>query len=86
MMLVEQSLPFLVVDDQRTTLRILEGLLRRLGFPGIDEATDGALALAMMREKRYGLVISTPGCGRCTGSSSCAECGPSRPSARSHSS
>jgi two-component system chemotaxis response regulator CheY len=52
MMPVEQSLPFLVVDDQRPTLRILAGLPRRLGFPEIDEVIDGALAVAMMREMR----------------------------------
>lgn len=54
----ERSLPILVVDDYKTTLRILKGLLRQLGFPDIDEATDGARALAMMREKHYALVIS----------------------------
>ena len=58
MMPDERSLPILVVDDYKTTLRILKGLLRQLGFPEIDEATDGARALSMMREKRYGLVIS----------------------------
>lgn len=50
MMLVEQSLPFLAVDDQRPTLRILEELPRRLGCP--DEVTNGALALAMRSQAR----------------------------------
>ncbi len=52
------SIPVLVVDDYNTMIRIIRNLLRQLGFEDIDEASDGALALAKMRDKRYGLVIS----------------------------
>ncbi len=55
---VERNGPILVVDDYKTTLRILKALLRQLGFPEVDEATDGGRALEMMKERRYALVIS----------------------------
>jgi two-component system, chemotaxis family, chemotaxis protein CheY len=58
MMAVDLSIPVLVVDDYRTMVRIIRNLLRQLGFEDIDDASDGALALAKMRDKRYGLVIS----------------------------
>ena len=37
---------------------IIRNLLRRIGFIDIDEAPGGASALAKMKLKRYGLVIS----------------------------
>jgi two-component system chemotaxis response regulator CheY len=52
------SMPILVVDDYHTMVRIIRSLLRQLGFENVDEAPDGASALAKMREKKYGLVIS----------------------------
>ncbi len=33
-------------------------LLKQLGFQEIDDASDGAQALAKMQERKYGLVIS----------------------------
>ena len=57
-MAIDLSMPILVVDDYNTMIRIIRNLLRQLGFEDIDEASDGALALAKMRDKRYGLVIS----------------------------
>jgi two-component system chemotaxis response regulator CheY len=51
-------MPMLVVDDSGTMIRIIRNLLRQLGFSDIDEANDGRTALAKMRAKRYGLVIS----------------------------
>src|SRR3712207_25177 len=57
-MAVDRALPILIVDDYRTMLRIIRNLLQQLRFSNIDEATDGGSALARMREKRYGLVIS----------------------------
>jgi len=50
--------PILIVDDTNTMIRILRNLLRQLGFTQIEEANDGAAALAKMRAKDYGLVIS----------------------------
>jgi two-component system, chemotaxis family, chemotaxis protein CheY len=57
-MALDPSMPVLVVDDYGTMIRILRNLLRQLGFSDIDDASDGAAALAKMRAKRYGLVIS----------------------------
>jgi two-component system, chemotaxis family, chemotaxis protein CheY len=57
-MSVDLTMPVLVVDDYNTMIRILRNLLKQLGFDDIDDAPDGSAALAKMREKRYGLVIS----------------------------
>ena len=57
-MAVDLSMPVLVVDDYNTMIRILRNLLRQLGFQDIDDAADGTAALAKMRQKQYGLVIS----------------------------
>ena len=57
-MAVDLSMPVLVVDDYNTMIRIIRNLLRQLGFEHIDEANDGKMALAKMRTRRYGLVIS----------------------------
>lgn len=57
-MAVDMSMPILIVDDYKTMLRIVRNLLKQLGFDNVDEATDGASALAKMRSKSYGLVIS----------------------------
>ena len=57
-MAVDLSMPVLVVDDYNTMIRILRNLLKQLGFQDIDDAGDGTAALAKMRKKHYGLVIS----------------------------
>ncbi|MDA5193938.1 response regulator [Govanella unica] len=57
-MAVDLSMQVLIVDDYKTMLRIVRNLLKQLGFDNVDEATDGASALAKMRSKQYGLVIS----------------------------
>ena len=57
-MAVDLSMPILVVDDYNTMIRIICNLLKQLGYQNIDNATDGATALAKMRAGRYGLVIS----------------------------
>ena len=57
-MAVDLSVPVLVVDDYNTMIRIIRNLLKQLGFQHIDDASDGAVALAKMRERKYGLVIS----------------------------
>jgi two-component system chemotaxis response regulator CheY len=57
-MAIDLSMPVLVVDDYSTMVRIIRNLLKQLGFDDIDEAKDGTAALAKMRSKRYGLVIS----------------------------
>src|ERR1700686_1635789 len=57
-MAVDTSMSVLVGDDYNTMIRIIRNLLKQLGFEDIDDASDGSAALAKMREKRYGLVIS----------------------------
>ncbi|RMF09278.1 MAG: response regulator [Alphaproteobacteria bacterium] len=57
-MAVDKNMPILIVDDYKTMLRIIRNLLKQVGFNNVDEATDGASALAKMRSKNYGLVIS----------------------------
>lgn len=57
-MAVDLAMPILVVDDYKTMIRIIRNLLKQLGFNDVDEASDGTEALAKLREKRYGLVIS----------------------------
>ena len=57
-MAVDLSMSVLVVDDYNTMIRIIRNLLKQLGFSDVDDANDGAAALAKMRAKRYGLVIS----------------------------
>ena len=54
----DMSMPVLVVDDYSTMVRIIRNLLKQLGFEDIDDAGDGAAALARMRQREYGLVIS----------------------------
>jgi two-component system chemotaxis response regulator CheY len=57
-MSVDKNMHVLIVDDYKTMLRIIRNLLRQLGFVNIDEATDGSMALQLMRGGNYGLVIS----------------------------
>ncbi len=51
-------MPVLVVDDYQTMIRILRNLLKQIGFKDVDDASDGTAALAKLKEKQYGLVIS----------------------------
>ncbi|MFM9889380.1 MAG: response regulator [Rickettsiales bacterium] len=51
-------MPILIVDDYKTMLRIVRGLLNQLGFTNIDEATDGTMAWDMVQKKPYGLIVS----------------------------
>jgi len=48
----------LIVDDYKTMLRILRNLLRQLSFMNVNEASDGAEALKLLRGDNYGLIIS----------------------------
>jgi len=57
-MALDNSVPVLVVDDYQTMVRIIRNLLKQLGFENVDEASDGSEALAKMRERKYGLIIS----------------------------
>src|SRR5690349_24361355 len=57
-MALDRSMSVLVVDDYNTMIRIIRNLLKQIGFEDIDGGADGSAALARMREKKYGLVIS----------------------------
>lgn len=57
-MAVDHTMPVLIVDDYNTMVRIIRNLLKQLGFVEIDDASDGSAALAKMRSRKYGLVIS----------------------------
>ena len=54
----DPAMPVLVVDDFNTMNRIIRNLLKQIGFEDVDDAADGVSALAKMRGKTYGLVIS----------------------------
>jgi two-component system, chemotaxis family, chemotaxis protein CheY len=55
---VSKQMPILIVDDYKTMLRIVRGLLSQIGFNNVDEATDGTMAHSMIQQKQYGLIIS----------------------------
>ncbi|PKP68516.1 MAG: two-component system response regulator [Alphaproteobacteria bacterium HGW-Alphaproteobacteria-5] len=57
-MAIDMNKPILIVDDYRTMLRIIGGLLSKLGFTHIDEAIDGTDAFAKLKSRDYGFVIS----------------------------
>ena len=58
MTVVPETVNVLIVDDYKTMLRVIRNLLGQIGFKNVDEATDGTMALQMMSQKKYGLVIS----------------------------
>jgi len=57
-MAVDMNMNVLIVDDYKTMLRIIENLLKQLGFKNVHQATDGSAALKVLREVPCGLVIS----------------------------
>ncbi|MGL4495857.1 MAG: response regulator [Beijerinckiaceae bacterium] len=57
-MAINPGMPILIVDDYSTMIRIIRNLLKQLGFEDVDDANDGQSALAKMKQRRYGLVIS----------------------------
>ncbi len=48
----------LLVDDYIPVRRAIRGLLLQMGFRNIDDTGDAESALAMMRDRSYGLIIS----------------------------
>jgi two-component system chemotaxis response regulator CheY len=57
-MSVDMNMNILIVDDYKTMLRIIENLLKQLGFKNIVQATDGTAALKLLRDGGVNLVIS----------------------------
>lgn len=56
--MVDMNINILIVDDYKTMLRIVRGLLTQIGFKNIDEAANGAEAIEKLKEKKYNLIIS----------------------------
>ncbi|MEI6318700.1 MAG: chemotaxis response regulator CheY [Pseudomonadota bacterium] len=54
----QENMKFLVVDDFSTMRRIVRNLLKELGFTNIEEAEDGAVALAKLKAGSFDFVIS----------------------------
>ncbi|HEX8988431.1 MAG TPA: chemotaxis response regulator CheY [Rhodocyclaceae bacterium] len=52
------ALKFLVVDDFSTMRRIVRNLLKELGFLNVEEAEDGAIALARLKNGGIDFVVS----------------------------
>lgn len=57
-MAVDKNMRVLVVDDYKTMIRIVRGLLQQLGFSNIDDAPDGETALSLVKSHDYGLILS----------------------------
>jgi two-component system chemotaxis response regulator CheY len=55
---VDMNMNILIVDDFKTMLGMIEGLLKQFGFKNILQASDGSAALKILREAPVGLVIS----------------------------
>ena len=56
--MADPKMKFLVVDDFSTMRRIVRNLLKELGYANVDEAEDGAMALAKLRSESFDFVIS----------------------------
>jgi CheY-like chemotaxis protein len=52
---VDLKMNVLIVDDYKTMLRIVDGLLRQLGFSNIIQASDGTAALRSLGAPKFGL-------------------------------
>ena len=46
---VDMNMNVLIVDDYKTMLRIIENLLKQIGFKNIHQATDRTGALKILR-------------------------------------
>ena len=57
-MAIHHSTSILIVDDSGAMRSVVRKLLTQLGFSNLDEASDGAAALAKISDKYFGLVIS----------------------------
>ena len=58
---MDTSMSVLVVDDSKTTLRIVSQMLQKCGINDIAEAPNGVIALERLRAGRFDLVISDVG-------------------------
>src|SRR3989337_3336320 len=56
--MLDLKIKVLVVDDFSTMRRIVKNILKQIGYSDIEEAEDGNIALAMLKQGGYGLVVS----------------------------
>jgi two-component system, chemotaxis family, chemotaxis protein CheY len=52
------DLKFLIVDDFSTMRRIVRGLLKEMGCHNAEEAEDGQVAFAMLKNGKFDFVVS----------------------------
>jgi two-component system chemotaxis response regulator CheY len=52
------DMKFLIVDDFSTMRRIVRGLLKEIGYVNAEEAEDGAVALAMLKNAKFDFIVS----------------------------
>jgi two-component system, chemotaxis family, chemotaxis protein CheY len=52
------DIKILVVDDFATMRRIIKNILKQLGYNDIDEADDGAAAIAKLKSTKFDFVIT----------------------------
>lgn len=57
-MAIDPNLSVLIVDDQKTMLRIIRSLLEQIGLKDVTEAMSGVDALEKMKERTFGLILS----------------------------
>lgn len=57
-MTVNKEMRILIVDDFKTMLKIIDNLLKQLGFKNIVEATDGTQALEKLKFEKFDLILS----------------------------
>jgi two-component system chemotaxis response regulator CheY len=57
-MIINHFSDILIVDDSGVVRSVVRKLLTQLGFRSVDEASDGATALAKISAKHFDLVIS----------------------------
>jgi two-component system chemotaxis response regulator CheY len=55
---VKPDMKFLVVDDFSTMRRIVRGLLKEMGHMDVEEAEDGAVALGILKNRKFDFVVS----------------------------
>lgn len=56
--MVDKNMNILIVDDFKTMLTIVDGVLKQFGFKNVDQAMDGKQALEKLQKTQYGLILS----------------------------
>ena len=57
-MTIDTNMNVLIVDDNKTMLRIIRNLLKQIEFENVQEASDGKEAQEKLQAGNFGLVIS----------------------------